>query len=235
MDPTPESFTPELSVTQITDKFNSVIKDQYNTFIDGETDLTLKEEARNTLLHSARVSSLLEGFAQKKEIPEMKVRFGDEWVKVLNVSGLSHDVGKLDPQVLTLTAQPRKLNEQEMEIVKTHAVNGADKVTEIFDEKLSTKEKMVRDAVVNAARWHHALTEKYPTVLEGFQIPEAVRFVNLADFYDALRDPNRSYRPEPMTHEKAMEIIRENGVFTADELAMIDEVGRVLQSSYERL
>ena len=113
-----------------------------------------------------------------REIPEMKVRFGDEWVKVLNVSGLSHDVGKLDPQVLTLTAQPRKLNEQEMEIVKTHAVNGADKVTEIFDEKLSTKEKMVRDA---------------------------------------------------------MEIIRENGVFTADELAMIDEVGRVLQSSYERL
>jgi HD-GYP domain-containing protein (c-di-GMP phosphodiesterase class II) len=90
-----------------------------------------------------------------------------------------HDVGRLftPPSII---AQPGVLTEGEYEVVKRHAVDGAELVAELGDPELT--------AIV---RHHHERVDGagYPDGLAGAEIPLGARIVAVADTFDALTSP----------------------------------------------
>ncbi len=116
---------------------------------------------------------------------------------VENISFLAamHDVGKIGiPDDILNKTGP--LDGWEWEVMKTHTLNGA-YILGSYPDPMA----------VEIARSHHERWDGsgYPYGLMENMIPLSARIVSIADVYDALR-VKRSYK-EPMTHEKASEII----------------------------
>lgn len=126
-----------------------------------------------------------------------------ERIELLYKSAPLHDIGKVGiPDAILL--KPGKLTDAEFEIMKTHAVIGA--------EALATAEKqMGSSSFLTLAREialsHHEKWDGsgYPSGLIGGDIPLSGRLMALADVYDALISP-RVYKPA-FSHEKAKGII----------------------------
>ncbi|HEB29374.1 MAG TPA: HD domain-containing protein [Spirochaetes bacterium] len=93
-----------------------------------------------------------------------------------------------------------KLTSQEFEIVKSHAVRGADQV----EKKLN----LFREGV-ELVKHHHEFYDGtgYPEGLKGNEIPLWARIVCVVDSYQAMTE-NRPFR-DPIEEEKAIEIIKE--------------------------
>ncbi|NLV40028.1 MAG: CHASE2 domain-containing protein [Candidatus Hydrogenedentes bacterium] len=119
-----------------------------------------------------------------------------------------HDIGKVGiPDSVLL--KPGRLTDDEFNIIKGHTRLGY--TTLARAEKmagLSHDVSFLRFAK-EVARSHHEKWDGtgYPDGLSGEEIPLSARLMALADVYDALR-AKRVYK-EPMTHEKAREIICE--------------------------
>ena len=126
-----------------------------------------------------------------------------ERIELLYKSAPLHDIGKVGiPDAILL--KPGKLTDAEFEIMKTHAVIGA--------EALATAEKqMGSSSFLTLAREialsHHEKWDGsgYPSGLIGDDIPLSGRLMALADVYDALISA-RVYKPA-FSHEKAKGII----------------------------
>ena len=117
-----------------------------------------------------------------------------------------HDVGKLyiPPQILQ---KPGKLTDEEYEIMKTHAAEGARIVHEILKDTDNESFKIVAE---NVAHYHHERMDGsgYPEHLEGDKIPLEARIMAIADVYDALVS-KRVYK-ESMSFEQADKIMMES-------------------------
>jgi putative two-component system response regulator len=107
-----------------------------------------------------------------------------EDVKRLYESALLHDVGKIGvpDKILLKTAE---LTEDEMEIMKTHTIIGADILKDITT---------IKDLELGA-RYHHERFDGkgYPEGLKGSEIPMVARIICVADSFDAMSS-NRCYR-----------------------------------------
>ena len=116
-----------------------------------------------------------------------------------------HDVGKINIPDNVLN-QPRKLTDEEYEIMKTHTVIGK----EIIEKAINTigGGSYLREAR-NMAAYHHERWDGkgYPTGLHGEVIPLSARIMAVADVFDALTS-QRVYKPA-FPVEKALDIIRE--------------------------
>lgn len=123
----------------------------------------------------------------------------------MRISAELHDVGKIfiDEEILNA---PRKLTDEEFEIMKTHAARSADLFRNVPG----------MDRLVAIVRAHH---EKYngtgyPDGLKGEEIPYLARIMTLADVWSALTTP-RVYRlgedgkARRFTPEKALSIMEE--------------------------
>jgi putative two-component system response regulator len=116
-----------------------------------------------------------------------------------------HDIGKVGIAD-SILLKPGKLTAQEFEIMKTHAMIGANTL-------MTVSNRYPKNTFVNMgiaiARAHHEKWDGsgYPDGLVGENIPLAGRIMALADVYDALRS-KRPYK-EPFTHEKSCAIILE--------------------------
>jgi hemerythrin len=115
-----------------------------------------------------------------------------------------HDIGKVGiPDSILL--KPGKLTDDEFDAMKRHVEIGRDILQNIINEFNITKSFIVISK--NIAASHHEKYDGtgYPKGLKGEAIPLEARIYALCDVYDALR-AKRPYK-EPMTHEKAKEII----------------------------
>ncbi len=111
-----------------------------------------------------------------------------------------HDIGKIAiPDAILL--KPGKLDPEEWEIMKTHAVIGSEILS-------AGKEAIIRLAAI-IARTHHERWDGtgYPDGLAGKQIPLAGRIVAITDVFDALMS-ERPYK-KAFSIEDSVRIIRE--------------------------
>jgi putative two-component system response regulator len=117
-----------------------------------------------------------------------------------------HDLGKItiDDAVLR---KPGRFTDEDFEIMKTHAAEGARIVHEILK---STDDDNFRRIAENVAHYHHERWDGrgYPEGLKGEEIPLEARIMAIADVYDALVS-KRVYK-ERMSFEKANAIIMES-------------------------
>lgn len=117
-----------------------------------------------------------------------------------------HDIGKVGiPDRILL--KPGKLDEEEFEIMKSHATLGQQAI-ESAEKHLGVNIPFLK-VTKDIAYSHHERWDGtgYPQGLSGDAIPLSARLMALADVYDALIS-RRVYKPS-MTHEKAVAIIVE--------------------------
>ena len=115
-----------------------------------------------------------------------------------------HDLGKIAISD-TILNKPGKLTDEEYEIMKTHADIGREAICRM--EKNTPGSSFLEHAK-NFAGSHHEKWDGsgYPGGLSGLDIPLEGRLMAIADVYDALVS-SRPYK-EPLSHDKATEIIR---------------------------
>ena len=129
----------------------------------------------------------------------------DETIEHLYKSAPLHDIGKVGiPDAILL--KPGKLDDDEFEIMKTHAALGGEalKLAETELGECSFLRFAKEIAQTHHEKWNGS---GYPNGLKGEDIPLSGRLMAVADVYDALIS-KRVYK-SAFTHEKAMDIIKE--------------------------
>ncbi len=140
-----------------------------------------------------------------------------------------HDIGKVAiPDRILL--KPGKLTPEEFEIMKTHAVLGAETLSEVLDNYPNNHFIKMGIAI---ARHHHERWDGkgYPDGLAKDNIPLSARIMSIVDVYEAIRS-KRCYKPA-LPHKETCEIvIRGSGTqfdpnITAAFLATNEEINRI--------
>lgn len=161
-----------------------LLADTYQLIEEGRNGIHLFEMLHGireyddiSYVHSLNVSLICNIFAGW-------LKFDKEETKILTLSGLLHDIGKMlvPKDILTKAA---KLNEAEYEIVKTHSFKGYQ----------ALKDAPIDVRVKFAALMHHERCDGsgYPNGFHGDQIADFAKIVAIADVYDAMTS-NRRYR-----------------------------------------
>ena len=123
-------------------------------------------------------------------------------IAMYSTASALHDIGKIsiDDKILN---KPGRLTPEEFEIIKTHALIGAEMLEQL---PFYTDNPLIHTAY-EICRWHHERYDGrgYPDGLKGEEIPISAQVTALADVYDALTSV-RCYK-SAIPHEKAMEMI----------------------------
>jgi putative nucleotidyltransferase with HDIG domain len=172
----------------------------------GHSPIALSLEHRATLLeqiaanlevrdpythgHSGRVARYASGIASQMGLSRTEV------AKVRAAAAV-HDVGKLETPIDVLH-KPGALTDEEFELIKRHASDGARMVSILIEDEELTA--MIRH--------HHERLDGtgYPSRLGGDVIPLGARIIAVADTFDAMTS-NRPYRAA-MPHKVAIDILR---------------------------
>lgn len=118
-----------------------------------------------------------------------------EEVTRIHTAAAVHDVGKLKTPASVLR-KPGRLTDEEFEVIKRHAADGAKMVAALEDPELT-----------RSVRHHHERIDGsgYPDGLEGERIPLGARIIAVADTFDAIAS-TRPYRPG-RTHREALTVL----------------------------
>src|SRR6185437_6285220 len=147
-------------------------------------------EVRNpyTYGHCRRVARHAERIART-------MRLGPNEVAEIRTAALVHDVGKVYTPVEILHKEG-PLDDEEFEIVKRHAIDGADMLAPVRDPQL-----------VDIVRHHHERLDGsgYPDGLSGEEIPLGARIIAVADTFDAITS-HRPYR-RARSQRQALEVL----------------------------
>lgn len=129
-----------------------------------------------------------------------------DYIENLCKAAPMHDIGKIGVPDLVLQ-KPGRLNKEEYEIIKKHAITGGKIVKETFGQ-LGNAE--YSEMAFQVAKYHHEKWngKGYPEGLAKKEIPLCARIMAVADVFDALSE-KRCYR-DALPLEKCFEII-ENG------------------------
>jgi len=140
-----------------------------------------------------------------------------------------HDVGKIAVSDGIL-GKNGKLTKEEFDTMKAHVTVGVDAIERIVKK---TGEDEFYNHAIRMAGTHHEKWDGngYPIGLKGNNIPLEGRLMAIADVYDALIS-KRQYK-EPMSHEKACEIIEE-GTGTQFDPTLID-IFRNVKVQFEQI
>ena len=140
----------------------------------------------STAGHSDRVARMAEMIARE-------LRWSRRSVERIRETGAIHDIGKVCiPESILLT--PGTLSPDEYEIVKTHAVLGAEIAATVLGRRQ-----------VAWIRHHHERWDGagYPDRLVAEEIPEGAAVLALADAWDAMT--SRSWARAALTRAEALE------------------------------
>ncbi|MGM0767666.1 MAG: response regulator [Pseudomonadota bacterium] len=111
-----------------------------------------------------------------------------EKAEMIELAAPLHDTGKIGIPDIILKA-PRKLDEQEWLVMKTHTTIGYDILKEGKSEVMATAAEI---ALYHHEKWNGT---GYPRGLSGTEIPESAQVVAVADVFDAL-SMTRPYKPK---------------------------------------
>jgi putative two-component system response regulator len=157
--------------------------------------------------HIRRTQYYVRALAEKlRERPEFAGYLTPRQVDVIFKSAPLHDIGKVGiPDRILL--KPGRLDPDEYEIMKMHAVFGKDAIAHA--EKQLGKEVEFLSCAKEIAWSHHERWDGkgYPRGLQGNDIALSARLMSVADVYDALIS-KRIYK-EGMPHNQAEKIILE--------------------------
>ncbi|MEZ5402396.1 MAG: diguanylate cyclase [Bryobacteraceae bacterium] len=189
-------------------RHGEMVTQLYHRSIEG---LALAVEARDsdTRAHLVRVQSYSVAVAERMGLDRQQI-------EALRVGSILHDVGKMAVPEYILS-KPGRLTPEEFNKVKTHAVIGAEILTEMgFPE-----------AVVDIVRHHHERWDGsgYPMGLAGDAIPVGARILAATDSLDALSSDRDYRRAYPL--DRAMAMLEAEAGRSYD-----PQVVRVLQSCY---
>lgn len=170
----------------------------------GITRLKTKDEY--TFLHSLAVSALMVHFGRF-------LKFDEQAVRILGVSGLLHDIGKMLMPDAVLSKKGALTNE-EMAEVRTHPVRGY--------ELLSRQSDMPQIVLDVCLQHHERIDGKgYPFGLSGTQISTQARIAAICDVYDAMTSA-RSYKRAWTPAETLLMMQKSEGHFDRHLLAQFN-------------
>ncbi|MYN09694.1 response regulator [Pseudoduganella aquatica] len=165
------------------------------------------ETGEKTGNHIRRTQNYVAALARKLQShPRFAADLTDENITLLYKSVPLHDIGKAGmPEAILL--KPGKLDQEEFEIMKLHAVRGRDTIRQV-EEYIGGSNGFLTYAREIA----HSHQEKwdgsgYPEKLAGEAIPLSARLMAVADVYDALIS-RRLYKL-PYSHAEAVEIMQD--------------------------
>lgn len=160
-------------------------------------DTHIREHLRRICAYSGYLAGQL---AERPGYPEATPQFID----TISRAAALHDVGKVGiPDSILL--KPGKLTPEEFDVMKSHAVVGAELLEGLIQE-YGRYAMITMGAEV--ARCHHEKWDGsgYPAGLKGAEIPLSARIVAIADVYDALTS-RRVYK-DAWTHAETAETMR---------------------------
>jgi len=131
----------------------------------------------------------------------------DDYIEHIFMFSPLHDIGKIGiPDEILM--KPGKLDQAEMEVMKSHAVKGREIVDEILSNFGLDGIEYV-DVLRNIAAYHHEAINGtgYPSGKSGQDIPLEARIIAVADVFDALTS-QRPYK-EAWTNESAFEWLKQ--------------------------
>jgi hypothetical protein len=165
----------------------------------------------NSLEHTQRVGVLAARLARS-------MGASDRTVALVRQAAPLHDLGKIAiPDSILL--KPGRLEPEEFEVVKTHAVLGARVVADAESEVFKVAEQIIRS---HHERWDG---DGYPDALAGADIPLVARVVHVADVFDVLVH-ERPYKDAWSVEDAAGEIRSHAGAqFDPDVVAAFDALG----------
>ncbi len=161
--------------------------------------------------------------------PRFEKEISNHFIETIEIAAPLHDMGKLSVRD-NILLKPGKLNNDELEAVKTHTTIGADMLTELYE--VNEHNEFLKMAI-DIARAHHERWDGlgYPDRLSGNEIPLAARIMAVVDVYDALTS-KRCYK-EPFSHEESTAIINaESGrSFDPEIIAVFNKIQNKLKKS----
>ncbi len=174
-------------------KINRELKSTYDllekSYLESIETLRYTVEAKDTYTkgHSDRVSEYSVLIGKKVGLP-------DDDLRILQIGGLFHDVGKIGVPD-TILQKPEKLTDDEYSEIKNHPSIGA--------HILSTA-SIFKD-IIPIVKHHHERFDGhgYPSMLKGENIPYFARIAAIADTFDAMTS-RRSYR-DSLSLDKVIE------------------------------
>lgn len=146
-----------------------------------------------------------------KQLKEDGHPLSEQEIEAISVASSLHDIGKsrIPRSILDF---PGRLSPLEYDIVKKHAVFGAEMIENCEFESVPLA---IREHAAEIARYHHERYDGtgYPEGLKGDAIPLSAQVVALADSYDALTS-NRRYK-DAFSQDVAIQMISSgmSGVF----------------------
>lgn len=158
--------------------------------------------------HIRRTQNYVKSLAEKLcHHPDFSSELDEDTVDLLYKSAPLHDIGKVGIRD-DILLKPGKHTPEEFEIMKTHAVLGAEAIM-VAEDALGDNESSFLRYAREIALTHHEKWDGsgYPGGLKGEDIPLSGRLMAVADVYDALIS-KRIYKPA-FPHDKAMEIIKQ--------------------------
>lgn len=132
--------------------------------------------------------------------------------RIIELTALFHDVGKIHEALFDLVHEPRQLTPGERRAIATHPARGA----EVLAPIAQFHPRLAQSVLAHHERWDGT---GYPRQLKGERIPLPARIVAVADTFDAITH-RRRYR-DGRTAEEALCVVVE-GRGTQFEPALAD-------------
>ena len=196
-----DSFNTELK-QEVAEKTKHIIEMHDNLILSMATMVESRDNSTGGHIRrtSEGVRILIDEIRQGGEF-----ELDDEFCNDLIKAAPMHDLGKIAVKDEILCKNGR-FTDEEYEIMKTHAAEGARIVHEILKGTDDVRFHIIAE---NVAHYHHERWDGsgYPEGLKGEQIPIEARIMAIADVYDALVS-KRVYK-EKMSFEQADLIITE--------------------------
>lgn len=153
-------------------------------------------------VHVLNIKVITELLLRKLKKKDLSYSLDEHKIMMISNAAAFHDIGKiLIPE--EILNKPGRLTLQEYEIMKTHALKGAEM---LLDIPVQNEEELIKVAY-EICRWHHERYDGsgYPDGLKGEEIPISAQVVSIADVYDALTS-ERVYK-KAIPHKKALKMI----------------------------
>ena len=127
----------------------------------------------------------------------------DDERRIIELTSLFHDIGKIHEALFDIVHEPRKLTSVERRAIATHPARGAEVLAPIAE----FHPKLAETVLAHHERWDGS---GYPRGLRGRRIPRAARVVMIADTFDAITH-SRRYRDGRSAMQAAQLILEARG------------------------